>query len=211
MKNTNMDSDSKFSTLATDAQIERTVKALEANNIHTIVAANGEEAKKKVYETLPAGAEVFTSKSVTLNTLGLTDELDLSGRFNSVRARLSKMDPKTQNREMQKLGATPEYMIGSVHAVTEDGRIIIASKTGSQLAGYVSGAAHVIWVVGTQKIVPTLEQGLERVEKYTLPLEDVAMLKKFGMHSSIDKLLIVNREFMAGRTTMILVKENLGF
>ncbi len=198
-------------TLASDAQIERTARALEANNIRVIVTENGVDAKQKFYEILPADAEVFTAKSVTLNTLGITDELDNTGGFNSVRRKLSEMDPKTQNREMQKMGATPEYIIGSVHAVTETGRVIIASKTGSQLAGYVSGAAHVIWVVSTQKIVPTLTEGITRVEKFVLPLENERMLKQNGVNSSIDKMLIVNREFQPGRTTMILVKESLGF
>jgi hypothetical protein len=121
------------------------------------------------------------------------------------------MDPKTQNRKMQKMGATPEYMVGSVQAVTETGSVIIASKTGSQLAGYASAAAHVIWVVGTQKIVLTLEDGLKRVTEYTLPLEDARAFKAYSIHSSINKLLIVHKEFIPGRTTMILVKENLGF
>jgi L-lactate utilization protein LutC len=200
-----------FAILASDAQIERTMEALEANNIHVILAENGAEAKKKVFELFPAMAEIFSSSSVTLNTLGITEEIDKSGRYDSVRAKMGEMDPKTQNREMQKMGATPEYMIGSVHAVTETGRVIIASKTGSQLAGYAAAAAHVIWVVGTQKIVPTLEDGLRRLEEYTLPLEDARAFKAFGINSSINKLLIVNKEFKPGRTTMILVKENLGF
>ncbi len=200
-----------FTALASDAQIERTVKSLEANNIHALVTENGADAVKCLFEILPADAEVFTSSSVTLNTLGITEKINTSGRFNSVRAKLSKMDSKTQNREMQKMGATPDYMIGSVHAVTETGIVIIASKTGSQLAGYVAGAAHVIWVVGTQKIVPTFEAGLKRVEEYSLRLEDARAFKTFGIHSSINKLLIVNKEFMPGRTTMILVKENLGY
>jgi hypothetical protein len=145
-----------FSTLASDAQIERTVKSLEANNIHAVVAENGADARTRLFEILPVDAEVFTSSSVTLNTLGIPDEINQSGRYNSVRAKLSMMDPKTQNRKMQKMGATPEYMVGSVQAVTETGSVIIASKTGSQLAGYASAAAHVIWVVGTQKLVLTL-------------------------------------------------------
>jgi len=201
----------KFSILASDAQIERTMKALEANNIHAIVAENGADARKKLFEIIPAHAEVFTSSSVTLSALGIPDEIDKSTRYNSVRVKMAVMDRKTQNREMQKLGATPEFMIGSVHAVTETGRIIVASKTGSQLAGYAAGAVHVLWVVGTQKIVPTLEIGLKRVEEYTLPLETARAQKAFGVGSSIDKLLIVNKEFMPGRSTMILVKENLGF
>jgi L-lactate utilization protein LutC len=200
-----------FNTLASDVQIERTVKSLEANNIHAVVAENGADARKRLFEILPANVEVFISSSVTLNTLGIPEEIDKSGSYDSVRAKLSMMDPKTQNREMQKMGATPEYMLGSVHAVTETGSVIIASKTGSQLAGYASAAAHVIWVVGTQKIVPTLEDGLKRVTEYVLPLEDARAFKAYGVHSSINKLLIVHKEFMPGRTTMILVKENLGF
>jgi uncharacterized membrane protein len=124
-----------FNTLASDAQLERSVKSLEANNIHAIVAENGAEARQKLLEILPANADVFTSSSVTLNTLGITEEIDKSGRYNSVRAKLGMMDPKTQNREMQKMGATPKYMIGSVNALTETGSAIIASMTGSQLAG----------------------------------------------------------------------------
>ena len=211
MTATTMTSNPNFANLASEAQIERTIKALEANNIHSILAENGADAKRKLFEIFSAGAEVFTSSSVTLNTLGITEELDKSGRYNSVRAKLGEMDPKTQNREMQKMGATPEYIIGSVHAVTETGRVIIASMTGSQLAGYAAGATHVIWVVGTQKIVPTLEDGLKRVEEYTLPLENARALKASGITSSINKLLIVNKEFKPGRITMILVKSNLGF
>lgn len=200
-----------FSLLATDVQIERTILALNLNNIYAIVVENGVEAKKKLLEMIPVGAEVFTSTSTTLETLGINEEINQSGRYNSVRAKLDSMDRTTQNREMQKLGASPEYMIGSVHAVTETGRTIVASMTGSQLAGYAAGAANIIWVVGTQKIVPTLEEGRKRLEEYTLPLEDARAFKAYGMHSAINKLLIVNKEYMPGRTTMILVKENVGF
>jgi L-lactate utilization protein LutC len=202
---------SKFAFPATDAQIKRTVQALEANNIHVIVTEDSADAKKTLLELIPANAEIFTSSSETLTALGITEEIDKSGRYDSVREKMVMMDPKTQNREMQKLGATPEYMIGSVHAVTETGQVIIASKTGSQLAGYTAGATHIIWVVGTQKIVPTLEDGMERVEEYTLPLESARAMKAYGVESSINKLLIVNKEFMPGRTTMVLVKEKLGF
>ena len=202
---------SDFSRPASAAQIERTMQALEANNIHTILAENGAVAKKKLFEILPGDAEVFTSSSITLNALGISDEIDKSGHYDSVRAKLGEMDPKTQTREMQKMGATPEYMIGSVHAVTETGRILIASLSGSQLAGYAASAEHIIWVVGTQKIVPTIEDGIRRLQEYTLPLEDARAFKAYGIHSSINKLLIVKKEVIPGRTTMILVKENLGF
>jgi len=199
----------KYAVLASDQQIERTAKALEANGIHTLIAQNSEEAKSKLFESVPAGAEVFTGTSRTLDALGIPAEVDK--RYASVRVKLASMDNKTQMREMIKLGATPEYMIGSVHAVTEDGSVVIASNTGSQLAGYAASAAHVIWVVGTQKIVPNLDEAMKRIYEYTLPLEDERILQAYGINSNVSKLLIVHKEITPGRTTMILVKENLGF
>ncbi len=157
---------SKFAVLASDDQIVRTTRALESHDIHVIVVETGAEAKEAVLAIIPEDAEVFTSSSVTLDSLGISAEVDKSGRYNSVRAKLALMDRQTQSREMQKMGTTPDYMIGSVHAVTETGQIVIASKTGSQLAGYAAGAAHVIWVAGTQKIVPTVEIGLRRLKVF---------------------------------------------
>jgi L-lactate utilization protein LutC len=200
-----------YAELASDEQIERTVEALNAHGINAMVVENGLEARKKIAELLPAGVEVFTSNSLTLNVLGIADDVDKSGRYNSVRAKLAKYDYKTQGREMNKLGSTPEYILGSVHALTETGSVLIASATGSQLAPYAAGAAKVIWVVGAQKIVPDLDEAMTRLEEYTFALEDARALKAYGMHSSINKTLVVHRESTPGRITVIIVKENVGF
>jgi L-lactate utilization protein LutC len=198
-----------YARLASDEQIGRAAKALEANGIRVFIAANGEEAKTKVFETIPAGAEVFTANSRTLDSLGIPAEVDR--RYDSVRVKLVSLNPQTQMREMIKLGAAPEYTVGSVHAVTEDGTVVIASNTGSQLSGYVAGAAHVVWVVGAQKIVRNLDEAMKRIREYTYPLEDERALQAYGVNSNISKLLIIHREVMAGRTTMVIVKQNLGF
>ena len=197
-----------FSKLASDEQIKRTAQALEANGIHTLVAENGNEAEKMVFDLLPEGAEVFTATSQTLEKLGTLAGL---ARYDSVRAKLSKMDDKTQHREMVKLGATPEYILGSVHAVTEDGHALIASMSGSQLAPYAAAAANVIWVVGAQKLVKDLDEGMRRIEEYAFPLEDQRVFQAYGIHSGVNKVLIVNKEISPDRITMIIVKESLGF
>ncbi len=198
-----------YARLANAEQIERTARALEANGIHVLVATNGDEAKAKLFEIIPAGAEVFTSSSRTVDTLGIPAELEQ--RYNSVRARLATMNRQTQWREMVKLGAVPDYIVGSVHAVTEDGTVVIASSTGNQLAGYAASAAHVVWLVGAQKIVPNLDEAMKRIREYAHPLEDERLLQVMGKNSNINKLLIVHRESTPGRTTMIIVKEELGF
>jgi LUD domain len=200
-----------FAELASDAEIERAAQALEAHGIHTLIAENGEEAEQMVFDLLPEGAEVFTASSQTLEQLDLPGALERSEQYDLVRAKLKKMDPQTQNREMVKMGATPEYIIGSVHAVTEGGQVLIASNTGSQLGPYSAGAGKVVWVVGAQKIVRDVEEGFRRIEEYAYPREDARLMKAMGKHSGVNKVLAVNREIKPGRVTMIIVKEELGF
>lgn len=200
-----------FASLAGDEQIERTAKALEAKNIKTLIAEDGEDAKRLFFELVPQGAEVFLGSSVTLETLGIKEEIDNSGKFDALRPKMFAMDRTTQGREIRKLGAAPDYAAGSVHAVTEDGRVIIASNTGSQLGPYASGAGRVIWIVGAQKLVRDLEEGLRRVEEYILPLEDAHMQELYNIHTNLSKVLIVNKEIRPHRITMIIVKEELGF
>lgn len=200
-----------FAELASDAEIERAAQALEAHGIHTLIAENGEEAEQMVFDLLPEGAEVFTASSQTLEQLGLPGALERSEQYDMVRAKLRKMDPRTQNREMVKMGATPEYIIGSVHAVTEGGQVLIASNTGSQLGPYGAGAEYVIWVVGAQKIVRDVEEGYRRIREYAYPREDARLMKAKGEHSGVNKVLTVNKESKPGRVTMIIVKEELGF
>ena len=201
----------EFARLANDEQIERTAKALEANNIHTLIAENGEEAKHLFFELLPEGAEIFLGASVTLETLGIKDEIDRSGRFDSLRPKIFAMNRETQSREIRKLGGAPDYAAGSVQAVTEDGQVLIASNSGSQLGPYASGAGKVIWVVGAQKIVRDLNEGLRRIQEYSYPLEEEHMQQLYGVGTNINKVLIVNGELRPNRITMIIVKEKLGF
>jgi hypothetical protein len=203
--------DEKYAKLATGEQIQRAAQALEANGIHTLIAENGDEAKRLFWGLIPEGAEVFLGASVTLETLGIKDEIDKSGRFESIRPKMFALNRETQAKEIRKLGASPDYAAGSVQAVTEDGHVLIASNTGSQLGPYASGAGKVIWVVGAQKIVKDLNEGLRRIQEYDVPLEDQHMQQLYKLHTNLSKLLIVNKEIRPNRITMIIVKEKLGF
>ena len=147
----------------------------------------------------------------SLDVAGLTDEIDKSGRYESLRPRLFSMDRQTRADEIRRLGAAPDVMLGSVHAVTETGSLLAASMGGSQLGPYVSGAGRVILLVGTQKIVSDLEEGLRRINEYAFPLEDARAHAAYGIHSAVNKVLIINREIVPGRITVVFVDEVLGF
>lgn len=201
-----------WNTLAGDATIAKTIDALKQNGVDASVVATGIEANKKVLFLIPDGAEVMTMSSVTLDGIGLTQDINVSGRYHPVRDKLYAMDRETQRVAMLKLGAAPEWTVGSIHAVTQDGHILIASNTGSQLPAYAYASSRVILVVGAQKIVKNVEEGIKRIYDYVLPLESERARKAYGVAgSAVNKLLIINNEVVPGRLSFIFVKEKLGF
>ncbi len=202
-----------FAGPASDAIVERTAEALRAKGYSVHVVADGGEAKALILDLLPEGAEVGQGASTTLEVIGVTHELEESGRFDAVRKHTRSMDRTTPEglRAMRKLGVGPDWFVNSAHAVTEDGTIVIASNTGSQLAPLAFGAGEVILAIGSQKLVPDLETALRRIEEHTLPLESVRMQGLYGVDSEIKKILIIRREFRPSRFTVILIKEPVGF
>ncbi len=123
--NTTLVPNKEFARLASDEQIQQAAKSLEANGIHTLIAKNGEEAKQLFFELIPEGSEIFLGASVTLEKLGIKDEIDKSGRFDAIRPKMFAMNRETQGREIRKLGGAPDFAAGSVQAVTEDGHVLI--------------------------------------------------------------------------------------
>ena len=201
----------EFAVLASDQRIDAAAEALERNGIRALVVDTGQEARLRVRELLADGAEVFNNTSRTLESIGVAEDIERSGRYQATRLRLYQMDREMQGREMRVLAAAPEYVVGSVHAVTDGGSLLIASASGSQLGPLVSGAAHVVLVIGGQKIVADLETGLRRIQEYSYPLEDERARRVYGVPSGANNVLIINRVLVPQRVTAILVKEKLGF
>jgi len=188
---------------------------LTQNGIETFVVSNRAEALKKVLSLLPDKAEVFTLTSVTLDEVGITKEVNESSRYVSVRNALYALDPQKQAREQRKLGTAPDFAIGSAHAVTESGMVMVASFTGSQIPAYVYGAGSLIWVIGAQKIVSSLEEGLKRIHEYVLPKETARARKAYNLPETFQsypsKILLFEKEIQPGRVKLVLVQEVLGF
>jgi hypothetical protein len=201
----------RWGTKADDVRVQRTIAALEANGISALRAADLTEAKRRVLDLIPDGSEVHSGASQSLEVSGVLAEIETSGRYEPLRPRIWSMDRKTQADEMRRLAAAPDVMLGSVHAVTETGSLLAASMGGSQLGPYVSGAGRVILLVGTQKIVSDIEEGLRRIEEYAFPLEDARAQAAYGIHSGVNKVLIINREITPGRITVVFVDQVLGF
>jgi L-lactate utilization protein LutC len=205
------EAEAEFSRVASREQIDAVAEALERNGITCIVVDTAEEARRAVQSTIPVGAEVYNNTSRTLEVIGVAEDIERSGQYQPLRPRLYQMDREMQGREMRQLSASPDWVVGSVHALTEEGSLLIASASGSQLGPIASGAGHVILVVGAQKIVPDLDAGLRRVNEYCFPLEDRRARLAYGVPSGVNNVLVINKSVTPGRISTILVNETLGF
>lgn len=201
----------EFSRLASVERLRAVASNLERHGIAANVIDSGEEARQAVRSLIPVGAEVYNNTSRTLEIIGVAEDIERSGLYQPLRPRMYQMDREMQGREMRQLSASPDWLVGSVHAVTEEGSLLIASASGSQLGPIVSGAGHVVLVIGGQKIVPDLTTGLRRIEEYCFPLEDQRARQAYGVPSGVNNVLIINKVVTPGRIAAILVHESLGF
>ena len=194
-----------------DTAMGRTVKALQARNIHVIVTDTCEEANNALIQLLPEGAEICDSTSETLDALGFTAFVRGNPRYKNLHDVYEAEPDIAKRNDLRRRASLADYFIGSVQAIAETGEIFVASATGSQLAPYVYAAKHVILVVGIQKIVPTFDTAMQRVRGHTLARHDQWLADMGRAPTPIGKLGIIEYESQAGRMTVILVKERLGW
>ena len=200
----------RFTTLPDEQALASAVTALEEHGYSVEVVDDLDAARQAVLARIPHGSSVMTNTSVTLQEAGIADAINDGGPYDSSRNRMFALDFATQAQEMKAMGGQPDYALGSVHAVTRDGTLVIASASGSQLASYAWGAANVIFVVGAQKLVPTLEAAHERIYQHSLVLEDARAIAAYGQHSSVGKILEIHQE-LPGRIHIVLTRQVVGF
>jgi hypothetical protein len=199
-----------FSAPPDDETFSATVVALEEHGFSVDVADDLDAAREAVLARIPEGASVMTNTSVTLQETGIADAIDDGGTYDSARNKMAALDYATQLQEMKAIAGQPDYALGSVHAITRDGTLVIASASGSQLASYGWGAANVIFVVGAQKLVPSPEVARERIYEHSLRLEDARAFAAYGQNSFVGKILEIHQE-QPGRIHVVLIRQSVGF
>jgi acyl-CoA hydrolase len=200
----------RFTALPDDQTLAATVVALEEHGFSVEVVEDLDAARKAVLARIPAGSSVMTNTSVTLEQAGIADAVNDGGPYDSARNKMFALDFATQAQQMKVIGGQPDYALGSVHAITREGTLVIASASGSQLASYAWGAANVIFVAGAQKLVPDLETAHQRIYQHSLVLEDARAQAAYGQHSSVGKILEIHQE-QPGRIHIVLIRQPVGF
>lgn len=203
-----------YDTLATEESIKKASEALAKNGFDPEVVNTKEEALEKIKSLIPEGASVMNGSSVTLEEIGYIDYLK-SGehKWNDLHAKVTAEEDKEKRSLLRKQSVNSDYYLGSVHALTEAGEMVIASNTGSQQPHLVFTSPNLILIVGTQKITSSLDAAFKRLEEYVVPLEDEHMKKLYGRGTQRSKTVILHKENpIKGRKVKVLfVKEKLGF
>lgn len=202
--------DGAFETVPSGATVAATARALRRRGLEVVVVDSARAARAAVLRRLRAGEEVLEARSATLQEIGLVPEDSGTTRYRRLRPELDRLGRDGLRDEKRRRGAAPDVIVGSVQAITESGEVLAASGSGSQLGPYGYGAGRVIWVVGAQKIVRDLDEGLRRIREYAQPREDARVRSRGGAGSVANKLLVVLGEHQAHRVTVILVRRRLG-
>ena len=191
--------------------IRRTVEALKARNVNVLVVDDGAQALAKLKELVPEGSVIFNNTSETLDSIGYSDYVHQNPKYRNLHDEMEAETDPAKQRNIRRQATMADYFIGSVQAVAETGEVVVASGSGSQIAAYVYNAEHLIWLAGTQKICPGLPEAMDRVRGYTLERHDSWLQGRGRNPSPIGKLMVFENEVVAGRITMILINESLGW
>lgn len=200
-----------FTEPAPAERLERAAAALTAHGFTVEILDDAAAARARVRELIPEGASVYTSASETTRLSGIREDINDSGRYQAVGPRVMAMNRETEFDDIRRLIAGPDFVVGSVAALTETGSVVAASASGSQVPAYSGGAGQAIWIVGAQKVVPDLSTALRRVEEHCLPLESERAQAVYGQPSAVNRLLVMNAELHPGRATVLLLREAIGF
>lgn len=197
--------------LTDEKTLNETVKNVKDRGINVIVAGSKKEALEKIRGLIPKNANVAVGSSTTLNEIGFIELLESGNYWKSWNKKVMSENNDEKRNNLRRIGVTADYFLGSVNAVSKNGELVACDASGSRVTAYPFAAKNVILVAGVQKITDSLEKAMIRVREYVYPLEDKRAKKAYGMPSTIGKWVIIEREIMPGRITLILVKEKLGF
>lgn len=198
--------------LASEKDLNKTADSIRARGINVIIVKNKEEALEKLKAIIPKGAEVYSGSSTTLNEIGFTEYLKSGNHsWKNLHEEVFKEKDNSKQFELRRKYITSQYFLGSVNAISKNGELVACDNSGSRVGAYHFAAKNVILVAGAQKITDSLESAMKRIREYVLPLEDARARKAYGMGSNTSKWIIIEKEIISNRITLILVKEKLGF
>ena len=153
----------------------KAIKELNRRGVKASYVANRQEALVMLMEMIPAGPTIGTADSITLVQIGIISALKKRGKNKVINPHLRKSDGnlvvdsgKERDELMRKVFFSDIFLIGS-NAVTLDGKIVNTDGYGNRVAAMIFGPRKVIIVIGANKIVRDVEQGIKRIREVCAP------------------------------------------
>ncbi|WP_302081475.1 lactate utilization protein [Salinibaculum rarum] len=206
------DIDASLDELPDETRLDEAVANLEANGFEVVVVDTAEDALETLQSHIPAGASVMNGHSTTLEEIGFAEYLSEGDHeWESLPDEIWSIDDDERRQAARREAQTADYFLGGINAVAATGELVAADRSGSRIGAYPFAASNVVIVSGANKVVPDLDAALDRLESVAYPLENERAKEAYGVESEIAKQLIFRQELEEGRTTVVLVREQLGY
>lgn len=200
-------------------------EALGKNGYDVSIAESASEAAGLVKnEIIPAlkPKSLSWGGSLSFAATGLYEELKEDGSFEIIDTwdKDSSFEEKLERR--REAMVCDLYFTGT-NALTETGWLVNLDMIGNRVGAMAFGPKNVVVVCGRNKIVPGLEEAMQRIKDYAAPVNSMRLDKKTpcrktGVCHDCDSpericnvWTIHEKCFPAGRIKVVLVNEDLGF
>ncbi|WP_435317143.1 lactate utilization protein [Haloarchaeobius sp. TZWSO28] len=204
--------DESYDQLPDDATIDETVENLESRGFDVVVVDDAEAALDAVTAQIPDDVSVMNGHSTTLEEIGFVEYLNEGDHdWENLAGQVWNIDDDAERHTFRRKAQTADYFLGSVNAIAQSGELVAADASGSRIGAYPFAAQHLVLVSGVNKITEDLDAAFDRIEEFAYELENARAQEAYGMESVIAKQLVYRHETEEGRTTLVLVRDNLGY
>lgn len=202
-------------------QIERTLAALEKNNMTPYYVESSADARALVTSLLEEGAKVTVGGSMTLFETGIIDLLK-TGPYSYGDRYAEGNTPETIGQIYRDAFSADAYLT-STNALTEDGELYNVDGTGNRVAAMLFGPKKVIVVCGINKIVLDLYHAIMRTKKVAAPMNAKRLSRNTpcvergyctecnSPERICNEYVTIGRQGQKGRIHVIIVGEDLGY
>ncbi len=195
-----------------DEIIKKTIDNLKSHGMLSVLVDNKTQALEKIKKIIPEGSKVMNGSSITLEEIGFHGLLKQDRQWIDLHDEILKENDMKKRFDLRRKAlAETDYFLSGINAITEDGKLVAVDASGSRVGALPFVAKNILIVAGANKIVPNIEGAFDRIKNYVINLENERVMKVYGIKSSLNKWVIIEKESVPNRIKLILVKETLGF
>ncbi|MBE0495352.1 MAG: lactate utilization protein [Campylobacterales bacterium] len=199
--------------------LETTKANLEKNGFEVIIVDTRWQAFDLAKTYLKEGMSVGLGGSTTVDEIGLLNYLQTKPLGITLFNQYEKGISMEENTERRRQGMLADLYVTGCNAITQTGELVNADGSGNRVAAQIFGPKKLLLIAGINKLVPTLEAGFERIktvaaqkniDRMNAKAVEMGKEPRYDWDNIANKFAYINGD-TPGRTTIVLVKESLGY